>query len=84
MPQNLEVGETATFTVKVNTGLGVTSSARTATLNVWAENLSAISCAVSLDVTEKPTYGFDITPAVTPRVLSCAGRTEPGKQADHS
>ncbi len=56
LPQNLEVGGEATFTVKVNTGLGVTSSARTATLNVWAENLSAISCAVSLDVSVKPTY----------------------------
>ena len=77
LPQNLEVGETATFTVKVNTGLGVTSSARTATLNVWAENLSAISCAVSLDVTEKPTYGFDITPAVTPVFYPAQGEQNP-------
>ncbi len=68
LPQNLEVGETATFTVKVNTGLGVTSSARTATLNVWAENLSAISCAVSLDVSVKPTYNlvFSANPVFYP------------------
>ena len=77
LPQNLEVGEEATFTVKVNTGLGVTSSARTATLNVWAENLSAISCAVSLKVTEKPTYGFDITPAVTPVFYPAQGEQNP-------
>ena len=77
LPQNLEVGGEATFTVKVNTGLGVTSSARTATLNVWAENLSAISCAVSLKVTEKPTYGFDITPAVTPVFYPAQGEQNP-------
>ena len=77
LPQNLEVGGVATFTVKVNTGLGVTSSARTATLNVWAENLSAISCAVSLKVTEKPTYGFDITPAVTPVFYPAQGEQNP-------
>ena len=77
LPQNLEVGEEATFTVKVNTGLGATSSARTATLNVWAENLSAISCAVSLKVTEKPTYGFDITPAVTPVFYPAQGEQNP-------
>ena len=77
LPQNLEVGEEATFTVKVNTGLGVTSSARTATLNVWAENLSAISCAVSLKVTEKPTYGFDITPAETPVFYPAQGEQNP-------
>ena len=77
LPQNLEVGEEATFTVKVNTGLGATSSARTATLNVWAENLSAISCAVSLEVTEKPTYGFDITPAVTPVFYPAQGEQNP-------
>ena len=77
LPQNLEVGGEATFTVKVNTGLGVTSSARTATLNVWAENLSAISCAVSLEVTEKPTYGFDITPAVTPVFYPAQGEQNP-------
>ena len=77
LQQNLEVGEEATFTVKVNTGLGVTSSARTATLNVWAENLSAISCAVSLKVTEKPTYGFDITPAVTPVFYPAQGEQNP-------
>lgn len=29
-----------------------------ATLNVRAENLSTLSCAVSLAVTEKPTYGL--------------------------
>jgi len=77
LPQNLEVGGEATFTVKVNTGLGATSSARTATLNVWAENLSAISCAVSLKVTEKPTYGFDITPAVTPVFYPAQGEQNP-------
>ena len=77
LPQNLEVGGEATFTVKVNTGLGVTSSARTATLNVWAENLSAISCAVSLKVTEKPTYGFDITPAETPVFYPAQGEQNP-------
>ena len=77
LPQNLEVGEEATFTVKVNTGLGVTSSARTAALNVWAENLSAISCTVSLKVTEKPTYGFDITPAVTPVFYPAQGEQNP-------
>ncbi len=77
LPQNLEVGGVATFTVKVNTGLGVTSSARTATLNVWAENLSAISCTVSLKVTEKPTYGFDITPAVTPVFYPAQGEQNP-------
>ena len=77
LPQNLEVGGEATFTVKVNTGLDATSSARTATLNVWAENLSAISCAVSLKVTEKPTYGFDITPAVTPVFYPAQGEQNP-------
>ena len=77
LPQNLEGGEEATFTVKVNTGLGVTSSARTAALNVWAENLSAISCTVSLKVTEKPTYGFDITPAVTPVFYPAQGEQNP-------
>ena len=77
LPQNLEVGGEATFTVKVNTGLGVTSSARTAALNVWAENLSAISCAVSLKVTEKPTYGFDITPAETPVFYPAQGEQNP-------
>ena len=77
LPQSLDAGQTATLTVKVNTGLGATSSARTATLNVWAENLSAISCAVSLKVTEKPTYGFDITPAVTPVFYPAQGEQNP-------
>ena len=59
LPQSLDAGQTATLTVKVNTGIGVTSySPKMATLNVRAENLSTLSCAVSLAVTEKPTYGL--------------------------
>ena len=59
LPQSLDAGQTATLTVKVDTGIGVTSySPKKATLNVRAENLSTLSCAVSLAVTEKPTYGL--------------------------
>ena len=57
LPQSLDAGQTATLTVKVNTGIGVTSySPKMATLNVRAENLSTLSCEVSLDVSVKPTY----------------------------
>lgn len=39
--------------------MSITSySPKMATLNVRAENLSTLSCAVSLAVTEKPTYGL--------------------------
>ena len=57
LPQSLGAGETATLTVKVDTGIGATSySPKKATLNVRAENLSTLSCEVSLDVSVKPTY----------------------------
>ena len=57
LPQSLGAGETATLTVKVDTGIGATSySPKKATLNVRAENLSTLSCEVSLNVSVKPTY----------------------------
>ena len=57
LPQSLGAGQTATLTVKVDTGIGATSySPKKATLNVRAENLSTLSCEVSLDVSVKPTY----------------------------
>ena len=69
LPQSLDAGQTATLTVKVNTGIGVTSySPKMATLNVRAENLSTLSCEVSLDVSVKPTYNlvFSANPVFYP------------------
>ena len=69
LPQSLGAGETATLTVKVNTGIGATSySPKKATLNVRAENLSTLSCEVSLDVSVKPTYNlvFSANPVFYP------------------
>ena len=69
LPQSLGAGETATLTVKVDTGIGATSySPKKATLNVRAENLSTLSCEVSLDVSVKPTYNlvFSANPVFYP------------------
>ena len=69
LPQSLGAGETATLTVKVDTGIGATSySPKKATLNVRAENLSTLSCEVSLDVSVKPTYNlvFSASPVFYP------------------
>ena len=69
LPQSLDAGQTATLTVKVDTGIGATSySPKKATLNVRAENLSTLSCEVSLDVSVKPTYNlvFSANPVFYP------------------